>query len=67
MEMIKWNRNVLSMTNVLEHLNWESPKKQIRYRRLILLYEGLKGNSSIPTDDQELQESSFLCVTSTDI
>ena len=35
----------------LEHLKWESLKKRRRDSRLILLYKGLKGNASIPTDD----------------
>ena len=32
-------------------LKWESLKKRRRDRRLILLYKGLKGAASIPTDD----------------
>ena len=40
-----------SMTGILEHLKWESLKKQRRDSRLILLYKGLKGKASIPTDD----------------
>ena len=39
------------MTGILEHLKWESLKKRRRYSRLILLYKGLKGKASIPTDD----------------
>ena len=39
-----------SMTGILEHLKWESLKKW-RDSRLILLYKGLKGKASIPTDD----------------
>ena len=39
------------MTGILEHLKWESLKKQRRYSRLILLYKGLKGKASIPIDD----------------
>ena len=31
-----------SMTGILEHLKWESPKKRRRDSRLILLYKGLK-------------------------
>ena len=40
-----------SMTGILEHLKWESFKKQRRDSRFILLYKGLKGKASIPTDD----------------
>ena len=40
-----------SMTGSLEHLKWESLKKRRRDSRLILLYKGLKGKASIPTDD----------------
>ena len=39
------------MTGILEHLKWESLKKWRRNSRLILLYKGLKGKASIPTDD----------------
>ena len=39
------------MTGILEHLKWESLKKRRRDNRLILLYKGLKGKASIPTDD----------------
>ena len=38
------------MTGIFEHLKWESLKKRRRDSRLILLYKGLKGKSSIPTD-----------------
>ena len=40
-----------SMTGILEHSKWESLKKLRRDSRLILLYKGLKGKASIPTDD----------------
>ena len=40
-----------SMTGILENLKWESLKKRRRDSRLILLYKGLKGTASIPTDD----------------
>ena len=40
-----------SMTGILGHLKWESPKKKRKDNRLILLYKGLKGKASIPTDD----------------
>ena len=39
------------MTGILEHLKWESLKKRRRDSRLVLLYKGLKGEASIPTDD----------------
>ena len=40
-----------SMTGILGHLKWESLKKRRKDNRLILLYKGLKGNASVPTDD----------------
>ena len=39
-----------SMTDILEYLKWESPKNG-GDSRLILLYKGLKGKASMPTDD----------------
>ena len=39
------------MTGILEKLKWESLKKRSRDNRLVLLYKGLKGAVSIPTDD----------------
>ena len=39
------------MTGILEKLKWESLKKRRRNSRLILLYKGLNGAASIPTDD----------------
>ena len=38
-----------SMT--IGQLKWESLKKRRKDKRLILLYKGLKGKASIPTDD----------------
>ena len=48
-----YNFETGSKTGILEHLKWESLKikKQRRDGRLILLYKGLKGKASIPTDD----------------
>ena len=46
-----YNYETGSMTGILEHLKWESLKKRWRDSRLILLYKGLKGKASIPTDD----------------
>ena len=46
-----YNFETGSMTSILEHLRWESLKKWRRDSRLILLYKGLKGKASIPTDD----------------
>ena len=40
-----------SMTGILGQLKWESLKKRRKEKRLILLYKGLKGKASIPTDD----------------
>ena len=47
-----YNFETGSMTGILEHLKWESLKKRRRDSRLILLYKGLKGKASIPTDDR---------------
>ena len=46
-----YNFETGSMTGILEHLKLESLKKRRRDRRLILLYKGLNGKASIPTDD----------------
>ena len=46
-----YNFETGSMTGILEHLKWESLKKRRKDNRLILLYKGLKGKASIPTDD----------------
>ena len=40
-----------SMTGILEQLKWESLKKRRRDSRIIMLYKGLKGAASIPTND----------------
>ena len=40
-----------SMTGLLEQLNWDSLKKRKRDSRIIMLYKGLKGAASIPTND----------------
>ena len=39
------------MTGILKQLKWESLKKRRKDSRLIMLYKGLKGASSIPTND----------------
>ena len=39
------------MTGILGQLKWESLKKKRKDNRLILLYKGLKGKASVPTDD----------------
>ena len=41
----------VSMTDILGQLKWESLKKRRKDNRLILLYKGLKGKASVPTDD----------------
>ena len=46
-----YNFETGSMTGILEHLTWESLQKRRGDSRLILLYKGLKGKASIPTDD----------------
>ena len=40
-----------SMTGILEQLKWESLKKRRSDSRIIMLYKGLKGTASIPTND----------------
>ena len=39
------------MTCILGQLKWESLKKRRKDNRLILLYKGLNGKASVPTDD----------------
>ena len=39
------------MAGILGQLKWESLKKRRKDNRLILLYKGLKGKASVPTDD----------------
>ena len=39
------------MTGILEQQKWESLKKRRRDSRLLMLYKGLKGVASIPTND----------------
>ena len=46
-----YNFETENMTGILEHLKWESLKKRRKDSRLIVLYKGLKGKASIPTDD----------------
>ena len=46
-----YNFETGSMTAILEHLKSESLKKWRRDNRFILLYKGLKGKASIPTDE----------------
>ena len=36
---------------ILGQLKWKSLKKRRKAKRLILLYKGLKGKASVPTDD----------------
>ena len=40
-----------SMTGILKQLKWESLKKRRKDSRFIMLYKGLKGAASIPTND----------------
>ena len=40
-----------SMTGILGQLKWESLKEWRKDNRFILLYKGLKGKASVPTDD----------------
>ena len=46
-----YNYETGSMTDILGQLKWESLKKRRKDNRLILLYKGLKGKASVPTDD----------------
>ena len=46
-----YNDQTGSMTCILGQLKWESLKKRRKDNRLILLYKGLKGKASVPTDD----------------
>ena len=46
-----YNYETGSMTGILGQLKWVSLKKRMKYNRLILLYKGLKGKASVPTDD----------------
>ena len=46
-----YNYETGSMTGIVGQLKWESLKKRRKDNRLILLYKGLKGKASIPTDD----------------
>ena len=48
---VVYNYETGSMTGILGQLKWESPKKRRKDDRLILLYKGLKGKASVPTDD----------------
>ena len=43
--------NYVYETGILKHLKWESLKKRWEDSRLIMLYKGLKGAASIPTND----------------
>ena len=40
-----------NITGIIEQLKWESLKKRRRDSRIIVLYKGLKGAASIPTND----------------
>ena len=46
-----YNYETGSMTGILGQLKWESLKKRRKDNRLILLFKGLKGKASVPTDD----------------
>ena len=46
-----YNYETGSMAGILGQLKWESLKKRRKDNRLILLYKGLKGKASVPTDD----------------
>ena len=46
-----YNYETVSMTGILGQLKWESLKKRRKNNSLTLLYKGLKGKVSVPTDD----------------
>ena len=46
-----YNYETGRMTGILGQLKWESLKKRRKDNRLILLFKGLKGKASVPTDD----------------
>ena len=46
-----YNFETGSMTSILEQLGWESFHKRHKGSKLILLFKGLKGRTSIPCDD----------------
>ena len=46
-----YNYETGSMTGILGQLKWESLEKSRNVNRLILLYKGLKGKASVPTND----------------
>ena len=45
-----YNYETGNMTGILGQLKWESFKKRRKDNRLVLLYKGLKGRASVPTD-----------------
>ena len=45
-----YNYETGSMTGILGQLKWASLKKRRKDNKLILLYKGLKGKASVPTD-----------------
>ena len=52
-----YNSETGSMPGMLEQLKWESLKKRRGDSRIIMLYKGLKGAASIPTNDIVLPPS----------
>ena len=46
-----YNYETGSMTGILGQLKWDSIKKRRKDNILILLYKGLKGKTSVPTDE----------------
>ena len=46
-----YNCEIGSMTGIFGQLKWDSLKKRKKDNRHILLYKGLKGKASVPTDD----------------
>ena len=48
---VNYSYETWNMTGFLGQLKWESLKKRRKDNRLVLLYKGLKGKASVPTDD----------------
>ena len=56
-----YNYETGSMTGILGQLKWESLKKKRKDNRFILLYKGLNGKASVPTDDLKLSPKNMRC------
>ena len=54
-----YNYETGSMNGILGKLKWESTKNRRKDNRLVLLYKGLKGKASLPTDDRIPLQSKY--------